>query len=85
MAKYEERDATQTQILEHDNNKSAKRVLTLSPLVPEDHDDIQLTYNSSGNGINQIDTVVYRKNSTTVAAVEFTYNSDGKVTGYTRI
>lgn len=85
MARYEERDATQTQILEHDNDKNAKRVLIFSPLVPEDYNDVQFTYNTGGNGDNQIDTVVFRKDSTTVAAIELTYNTSGKVTGYTRL
>lgn len=85
MARYEERDATQTEILEHDNDKQAKRVLSFTSLVSEDHDEINLSYVSSGNGIGEIEFVTYKKNTNTVAILELSYNSDNKLISVTRI
>lgn len=86
MARYEERDATQTEILEHDNDKNAKRVLTFSPMVPEDYDQIDLSYVTAGsNGAGEIEFVTYKKNTTTVAILQLSYNSDNKLTSVTRV
>lgn len=56
------------------NNKTA------GALVPVAFDEIQLTYVTSGNGIGEIATAVYKSSSTTVATLTMTYDSNNKLT-----
>jgi hypothetical protein len=48
--------------------------------IPE-HDEIELTYVTSGNGIGEIGTVVYKLNSTTVATLTLSYDANDKLSG----
>lgn len=45
------------------------------------YDDVTLTYVASGNGEGQIETVVFKAATVTVATLTLSYNSDDKLTG----
>ena len=54
-------------------------VMNMSELIPDDYDEINLTYVASGNGVGEIETVTYKKDSTTIATLTLSYNSDNKL------
>lgn len=56
-------------------------------LVPETQDYVALTYVASGNGVGEIETVVYKTGGaggTTVATLTLAYNASNKLTSVTR-
>lgn len=62
----------------------AKEAIKVSPvtgtIVSDEYDEIDLTYVASGNGVGEIETVVYKLAGATVATLNLTYNSDNKLT-----
>ena len=64
--------------------KPAKRVVEVGSLVPEPHNELSLTYVTSGNGIGEIKTVIYKNNTSTVATLTLSYNSEDKLIGVVR-
>lgn len=68
-----------------DKEKVAKRVIALSNLVWEDYDQVSLAYISSGNGVGEIGTVIYKKDSTPVAVLSLTYDSQNRLTDVERL
>ena len=82
---YQDKDATQVTMAEHDRDKVAKRVLTYSPLVAEDYDEIDLSYVASGNGVGEIEFVTYKKNTVTVAVLELGYDANNNLINIKRI
>lgn len=69
----------------YDKEKIAKRVIALNNLIPEDYDQITLAYITSGNGIGEIGTVMYKKNADIVAVLSLTYDSQNRLTDVERI
>jgi len=56
-------------------------------LVPEAFDYQAITYVASGNGVGEIETVVYKtggSGGTTVATLTLAYNASNKLTAVTR-
>ena len=56
-------------------------------LVPEAYDYIALTYVAAGNGVGEIETVIYKTGGavgTTVATLTLAYNGDNKLSSTTR-
>lgn len=55
--------------------------------IPE-HDYVELTYVSSGNGAGEVNTITYKEggaSGTTVAVATMAYNSDNKLTSLTLV
>lgn len=80
-------DGHQTLQHAYDDAKQAHRVLNLGSLVPEEYDYIALTYVTAGNGIGEIETVIYKTggvSGTTVATLTLTYDSNDKLETVTR-
>lgn len=68
-------------------NQYALRVFPISGLVPSTYDYISLTYVASGNGIGEIETVVYKTggaSGTTVSTLTLAYNASNEITSVTR-
>ena len=62
-------------------------VNNIAQLVPEAYDYIALTYVSAGNGVGEVETVVYKtggSGGTTVATLTLTYDSDNNVSSVER-
>jgi len=57
---------------------------TAGSLVPELHDEITLTYRTTGNGIGEIDTVVYELAAATVATLTLAYDANDKLSSVVR-
>lgn len=53
----------------------------ITPFAPAEYDEITLTYVSTGNGIGEIETVTYKLNSSTVATLTLSYDSQNRLTG----
>lgn len=58
--------------------------LNIAGLVPEKHDEVAITYVTSGNGVGEIETVVYKLASATIATLTLSYNADNKLSGVVR-
>jgi len=48
-------------------------------LVPDQYDQISLTYITSGNGTGEIGTAVYKLNGNTIATLTLTYDSSNRI------
>ena len=55
-----------------------------SGLVPEVYDNIAITYVTAGNGIGEIETVVYKLIAATIATLTLTYDVNDKLSTVTR-
>lgn len=53
-------------------------------LVPEQHDEIEITYIGAGPGTGEIGTVVYKFETVTVATLTLTYDGSNRLTGVVR-
>lgn len=82
---YSDKDATQVTMAEHDRDKIAKRVLTYSPLVPEDYDEIELSYIDPAAVDPLLEFVTYKKNTQTVAVLELAYDASDNLINVKRI
>lgn len=78
-------DAGQAVKAAYDKEKIAHRVIALDGLVPEDYDEYDLAYITSGPGIGQVGLMTFKKTSLVVAAVSFTYDSLNRLINVTRI
>jgi len=55
--------------------------------IPQ-HDFVQLTYVTSGNGIGEIDTITYKvggASGTTVAVLDLDYDANNKLSTVTKV
>lgn len=64
--------------------ESLKILGTGGTLVPDQFDEQDFTYVAAGNGQGEIETVVYKLNSVTVATLTFTYDAQNRVTNVVR-
>jgi len=53
-------------------------------LVPEEFDEISLTYVAAGNGTGEIQTVIYELNSVTVATLTLGYDVSDRLNSVVR-
>ena len=77
--KAAEQIATQTDSVEDeliDLNEKLDGLIGFN--VPE-HDEIDITYVTSGNGVGEIETVVYKLSGGVVATLTLTYNGDNQL------
>lgn len=68
-----------------DGELAQKVSVVTGNLVPEKYDSIELTYVTSGNGIGEIETVVYKNGGLTVATLTLTYNPDDKLSSVSKV
>ena len=54
-------------------------------IVTEKHDNIAITYITEGNGVGEVGAVVYSFKGTTVATLNLTYDSTGRLTGLNKV
>jgi len=67
-----------------DGSVVQKVTVLTDTLVPEQYDEINLTYVTSGNGIGEIETVVYKNQTNTVATLTMTYDGSDKLSSVVR-
>lgn len=70
--------------LEKDSNGSRYLVGLINGFVPSSYNEISLTYVTSGNGIGEIETVVYKLDSVSVGTLTLSYNSSNNLSGVVR-
>jgi len=56
-------------------------VINFATLVPAKYDEINLTYVSAGNGIGEIETVIYKLSSSTIATLTLSYDGSNRLSG----
>ena len=59
-------------------------IINLSGLIPENYDEILLTYVASGDGVGEVETVVYKKSSVVIATLTLSYNAEDNLSGVLR-
>ena len=82
-----QRDGQQVLREVHDPDKESLRVVDVGVLVPEEYDHLTLTYVTVGNGIGEIETVVYREggaSGTVVATLTLAYDGSDRLSTVTR-
>ncbi len=67
-----------------DGNLADIAARTAGSLVPLEHDSVELTYVTSGNGIGEIETVSYKLGVATVATLTLTYDSQDRLQSVVR-
>jgi hypothetical protein len=74
------------QVLQHsfDDVTGSLRQLDLGGLTPVEHDEIALTYITSGNGTGEIGTVVYKLATVTQATLTLTYDATNRLINVVR-
>lgn len=78
-------DAGQVLEASFNDNLEAINVLNLGGnLVPDLYNEINLTYVSSGNGIGQIQTAIYKLQLIVVAILTLNYDESNRLTSVTR-
>lgn len=55
------------------------QLIANSSMIKEEHDSFEFTYVAAGNGVGEVETVVYKLAGVTVATLTYTYNADNKV------
>lgn len=67
--------------------EEALAVVDTSALVPEQYDDLQLTYVAAGNGVGEIETVEYRQGGPAgilIATLTLGYDGSNRLISVTR-
>lgn len=59
-------------------------VSSMSDLVSEKYTNMQFSYVPSGNGVGEIQTVIYRNGATTIATLTLGYDAQNRITSVTR-
>jgi hypothetical protein len=75
------------QVLPHvmEESSLSLRVKSIgNSLVPEQYDDIKLTYVAAGNGVGEIQTVTYFYQAALVATLTLTYDAQNRLTDVQR-
>jgi hypothetical protein len=66
----------------HDLANEALQVKQIAgSLVTDKYNELELTYVASGNGVGEIETVIFKQDGTTVATLTLSYNGDNKLVG----
>jgi hypothetical protein len=66
-------------------SSSSSEVIVANSLVPEEYDEVELTYVAPGNdGEGQIATAVYKLATVTVATLTLSYDSQDRLVGVVR-
>ena len=63
----------------YDKTLVAHRVIALNALIPEQFDEISLTYIAVGNGTGQVGVVTYKLATLSVAILSLTYDNYGGI------
>lgn len=70
-----------------EDGQLAQKTVNVASLVSEPYDHLDLTYVTVGNGIGEIETVVYKQggpSGTTVATLTLGYNASDQLISVTR-
>lgn len=62
-----------------EGSNSVQAILTGGNLVPDQYDQISLTYITSGNGTGEIGTATYKLNNVSIATLTLTYDSSNRL------
>lgn len=77
-------DNEKDKYVEDSSGNVAVRVFNTNLLIPDTYDEIELTYVSSGNGVGQIETVVYKSNAVVVGTLTLSYDGSDRLSGVTK-
>ena len=77
-------DADQVLRKAYDDDTNTFDVSIGSSLVPEEHDELVLTYVAAGNGAGEVETVTYKAETVTVATLTLTYDAQNRLINVAR-
>jgi len=58
---------------------TAGGTIVMNSLVPDEYDEISLTYVTSGNGIGEIETAVFKLNTATISTLTLSYDASNNL------
>ena len=73
--------ATETTLSAADTKLAALNARLGGSLAPVEHDELEITYVTAGNGIGEIETVIYKLATATVATLTLSYDASNRLTG----
>lgn len=73
--------ATETTLAASDSKLADLNARLGGSLAPVEHDELEITYVAAGNGAGEVQTVVYKLASATVATLTLTYDASNRLTG----
>jgi hypothetical protein len=53
--------------------------IVMNSLVPDEYEQIQLTYVAAGDGVGEIETVVFKLNAVSVATLTLSYDASNRL------
>lgn len=73
--------ATETTLAAADAKLDALNARLGGSLAPVEHDELEITYVTAGNGVGEIETVIYKLATATVATLTLSYDASNRLTG----
>jgi len=85
LSQLDAQQVIRSQAVELESGQLAQRVSAVGgSLVPQQYDQISLTYVTVGNGIGEIETVEYRFEGNLVATLTLSYDGNDKLSDVIR-
>lgn len=72
--------STETTLAAADTKLASLNAKLAASLVPDQHDELEITYVASGNGQGEIETVTYKLSAATVATLTLSYDASNRLT-----
>lgn len=73
--------ATEVTVSASDSKLSDLNARLGGSLAPVEHDELEITYVTAGNGIGEIETVIYKLATATVATLTLSYDASNRLIG----
>lgn len=73
--------ATEATVASADSKLSDLNARLGGSLAPVEHDELEITYVTAGNGIGEIETVLYKLSTATVATLTLSYDASNRLIG----
>lgn len=74
----------QKEALQRDSEGSRYLVGLFNSFIPSTYNEISLTYVTSGNGVGEIETVIYKLNGSSIGTLTLSYNAENNLSGVVR-
>lgn len=68
----------------YNEDENALRTLRIGSFVPEEYDELDLTYVTAGNGLGEVETVQYSKDGVAFALLTLSYDASNNLINVVR-
>ena len=79
MSSLDASQVTRSTVVELSDGLAQRVSVITGQLVPKEYDQITLTYVTAGNGIGEIETVIYKLQTNTIATLTLSYDVSNKL------